>query len=86
MKVWVFSELHDAQAMEHSEGHEIEAFDVQDAVTEACDKLWSDNDGWEWMRDGCTLYSVDPTGTILKHEIGPPDFTPEFYVPDGEPV
>jgi hypothetical protein len=59
------------------------ALDAGDAVTDACSEFWNECDGQEWMRNGCTLYSVDSEGTMRKHEVGPPDFTPEFYADDG---
>ena len=84
-KFEVFTELHDAVAREH--GFVVErAFDAGDAATDACSEFWNNNDGWEWMRNGCTIYSVDSDGTIRRHVVGPPDFTPEFYADDGEVV
>lgn len=83
--ILVYCELQDAIEGDDTLAFSVDhAFDRADAVNAACDHFWSNNDGWEWMRDGCTLYSVSDGGVIFKHEVGSPDFTPNFYAPDGE--
>ena len=82
----IYMDRDEAFAGDKSNGHVIKgAFDAKDATLSACQTFWDMNDGWEWMRDGCTLYSVDDHGNVLRHEIGAPDFDPVFYVPYGTP-
>lgn len=84
----VFSEIAELEAMDLDSTHTIEkALDAQDAVNLACNKFWSENDGWEWMMKGCTFYSLCvESGEKRKHEVGTPDFEPFFYASNGEVI
>lgn len=84
MKINVYAELCDAQENDPINGYTVEVdwagFDA--AITDAAEKFYDNNDGNEWMHDGCTLYSVDPKGVIRSHEVSM-DWSPNFYADDG---
>ena len=62
----------------------INSYDRQDAVDHATKKFWDENDGQDWMVNGCTLYSVTEDGVIHVHTIPTPDWEPQFFITNGE--
>jgi hypothetical protein len=87
MKINVYAELVEAKENDPIHGYtmEVDAFGFDAAIRDAAEKFYDNNDGNEWMHDGCTLYSVDPDGVIRSHNVTM-DWSPNFLTDDGTVV
>lgn len=63
---------------DESDAIQVEAFDPSRAVEEACVWFWTENDGWEWMKDGCDFVCRHPDG-VIETFIVFIELEPQFY-------
>lgn len=81
---YVWCDLDDARDMLTGISFRQTDYFREDAVQSAASHFYDNCDGWEWMKNGCTLYSVMEGDTcVFAHEVSV-EFQPVFYASLGE--
>lgn len=73
-KFWCWT---DDDGPDHAEEIENLLDDAEDAAAEWAEWAWYNQDGWEWMRDGCEVNVRDEAGKVTRLKITV-DYSPSF--------